>query len=343
MTNPPRVRIYDLDNRLLGQVRCTANRSYMLNEAGRCELEIAVNQLPNRDDVGVLFKPFNKVLVENENHEPWVGYIEGTADWTGTGVVTFWAEGAEGLLRYADPQDFSLYSGFFGGLSTGQEWTLNNEIGQLQDWGDDFGTESLYDALAEYFDDRNDDWGMTHLLGSDGSIQLVLNFWDRRGTVTDIILEESRNVELHSGTVLSTEGPVYNRVRMYGDGATWATRTQVNRGYKPSEDLFGRRVKILKEEYTTQKKLARVADDFLRGNAAPRLKLALTVTDSSLFDSILLGDFVWVQMHSVGFGPDYRIGFFDKLRVIGKEHNEMAGTMPIIVENDLLTWYRLNS
>lgn len=343
MSAAPRVRFFDIYNRLIGQVRCTANRSYVLNEAGICELEIATSQLPQQDDVGVFFKPHNRVLVENEGHEDWVGYLTGTQDWTGTGVVTFEAEGAEGLMRFIDPRNISILT-FWGGPVFGgfglPGFTINNQIGKFDDWEEDYGTASLYDELRDYFDDSEEDWGVTHSINSNGSLRLILNFWDRRGQAEPtLMLEESRDIELGRGTVLSTEGPIYNSVRVYGDGATWETREETIQTSNKAVDIFGLLTKVLKSEYTGRKKLNRTARQFIRKHFAPRIKLALTVTDTSVFEEISLGDVVRVNLHSVGFGPDFTIGFQVDLRVVGKEHNEVEGTMPIITEADLFSWY----
>lgn len=342
---PPRVRIFRRDGSPIRDVFCRADRSWVFNKAGACEFHIATSQFSNQDDLADLFYPFNRVLVEREGIHDWAGFLTGDSEWTGIGTVRVSARTPEYLTFYENPRNWSPYGGFSltGDVS---EYEIRNYLRSFSFGDFGYSTTSLYEELVDIFDESQDDWIGTHFLDDRGRLRFAVEFYDQSrasspklGKRVNRVLEQAQHFELQTGVALVTEGPIYNSVTVWGDGPDWENRPFQTREYKRSVELYGRREYAMKLPYTTPKKLNRVADDFIRKHAAPRLRVPVSLVDSDLFEEIFLGDYVTINLPELGFGPDRTKGLRGDAIVKALAHDEEHGTMPMIVETRIIDWY----
>lgn len=278
---------------------------WRLNGVGLAKFSLAYTDAACTPDV---LKPGNRLLVRYDNGLPdWGGVLDLPRRRTagGVGVTAYSAEYLLSLRRTAKGRYFSsqepglIYKAlieeanavwptgitpdyvYAGGEGRSPEYHYHDLLARIQD----------LQALSGY------DWVVLPRYEG-GTLTFCAYWYQRRGAdLSDTVhLVEGLNVEV---TTLDEQGPLYNAVRVVGQGTTWGDERPVSAAAIDSASVaeYGYREQATFTNATEQETLDAGAEALLAAYSAPSARLTISAEDRApaLFAAYDVGDTVTVR------------------------------------------------
>lgn len=342
MSNHVQVSVADPFGKLLAEIQPEVSEvSWLLNEVGGVNMTMRTDDDKWRADY---FRMGGMVLLEFEN---------GLPDWTGLSTGTQrirWQNGQRATVAYQSSERYlvrrrsgknvsfvnrtvsdivgTLVAEMNGKRKTpirvGDLWTNSPEVRR------EYHYTNLFDALKTLQQDTGGDWGVTGGRGTGNRLDLLLNFWPRRGT-------DKPNVALiedHNAVVVDYTEKDFNFVNdmvVVGAGSDWGlTRPEGVADDTTSiatYDLW--EGATVENDVTSEATLTTIARARVTASLVPYRVLTLDVMDLApgAFASYHIGDRVSVSCYSVGWGGVEGLG-----RVTARTFAPATGRSRVVLE-----------
>lgn len=328
-----RIRIFDRPTgRVLVDVVSSANRTYKLNDFGKCTFEVG---LDSRAALPEVMRFRNFVYVTHDGGLPaWGGYLFPPRTYSDVaGQVIMTAYSGERLLKLRRSESGTI-SGTPGDIFAGlvklanRREDLRVRVGEVYSGGKNMTyklgeSETLYDDAKRLAAMSGCDWGIEPYLDASGNITFLANWYARRGFAPGVLLEQGVNFEA-AENVLVEQGDLVNDMRVTGNGGASATAR--------AEEWIGEYGLIEgAESYSAEKTpdtldvyAGRAVQREARGRRTYRLKVG---NRGGLFAALGLGN-----TYPANFA---KIGRRASVRLLGMQYPDDAETVDLTVDEVL--------
>lgn len=347
---PSRITIYDHFGSSIAELTASTTRSWLLNDFGRCQFQLATFTDPNVTrrtlQYGNMIKiehiPSRDLNGRAQGKLPdWVGVILPPQEWE-YGLITVTAYSAEMLLKYRPMPFVTLnitadqivnqilaFANQFGGIqfgggridSTGELTSIDLRLSAQEE------LKNLASAFGHDFD-------VTPSFTSDGKLLPLLNWYSQRGITVPSVFSEGvgGNMKLPR---LTEGGEIVNVTNGFNAAVDPTTRISGYASNWPSISLYGPLGQNQVFSVDGQPAVQSATASYNNLHLNPRFTLDLTALDvGQTFGFLAIGN-VWnVVLKSIGFYAG-RIGFQGPARITGIEYDDLQNEC--IVTTDILT------
>lgn len=335
---PSRVTIFNHFGSPIAELSVSTTRSWVLNDVGRCQFQIAVFNNPSCTR-GIL-QYGNFVLVEHlptrdefgtarGTLPPWVGFITPPQEWD-FGVLTVTAYSAENLLAFR-PMPYTGINASAGGAFL-KIILYANSLGGFQiipgSIYDDNKRLSVQFRLSGYEEALNlskisgQDWDVSAVLQSPGrTLGLTANWYSQRGVLVNRLFSEGSvgNMRLPK---LYEQGMIANVIYGYNTASSTGTRYSSVKSDANSISDYGMFGVNNNFSADSQAAVDAASINLLNSSSRPKITLDLTALDNGqTFGGLAPGNIWNVSLKSVGFLGS-GIGFEGSVRILGMEYND---------------------
>ena len=302
-----RKAIYNHHGSWLTDIKATVNRTWKLNQYGSAEFKMAITD-PKTTQVNLEYGNF--IVCEHPKLPDWVGMLVGQV-WD-NGIITVQANQAEYIMETRITQRNQTIEGSPGIIFS----TLITELWDAEDWNivtpgtifpdgeklkREYHFDSLYSKIVELSKDSKCDWWLEPYIDNTGKLTFLANWSEKRGRPMTKILAEGKNIAL-GNNVLRVQGKIVNKLRMFGDGATWHEKPVASRNNKKSKDRFG---PMFGAEYApgvTKEELNALADTRIKETAYQRNTFSIIALDKrDTFNNLGMGNTGRLILKTYGF------------------------------------------
>jgi hypothetical protein len=201
----------------LTDLRATANRSWKLNDFGKCELTLAITSKKARAD---FLKHRNLLYIQHEFLPPWGGFLFTPQTWDDEAeIINLTAYSGERLLKLRRSEGKNI---------TGTPGTIFANIINLANAREDLfirpgeiytgGASRTYTfgKLDSYYEDAKQlskqtgmDWSIEPALDNNGRLYFLANWYEKRGQDQLIPLKQGFNIQSNSN-IYTIQGDLIN-------------------------------------------------------------------------------------------------------------------------------------
>jgi hypothetical protein len=193
---------------------------------------------------------------------------------------------------------------------------------------------TLYDPVAQWAKDGKNDWDVVGSV-SGGRIQFTANYYEKKGEIRLIRLDENLNVEL-SEKPMREQGDIYNDLWGSDSGShSWNDCMKSHRVDTDSAGQYGWRYGSFTHGYSSQSGSDKTTEARLDKSKAPRKTFDFSALDvGDLFNNLRIGDTLPVHLISVGFqGGGY--GTDTTARILGMTYDDIDNKVQLVLDEAL--------
>lgn len=332
--------VFDLNGHMLAELNVGSRRSWLMNQVGRCDL---IMSMRDPKAVPAIIKPGNMLLIQHEALPDWVGVFD-TPVGFGYGMLNLVAYSAEVVFGWRRTPLNKKISGTAGGLFAHILDFINAEdynekpiyAGEIYEGGPD-REETLGDLASvhlqriatradQYFD-------VTPNFTEAQTLQLLGNWYARRGQDLNLDLIEGKHIELKQGQLLVYDGNVVNDLMAYGDATTKSKRLTYQAVDEDSISLYG--LRQFPQVFAGNKEMETLKDNalkYIKGSKQPSATLDLLVADvNDVLKHMVVGNTLRLLLNNAGFMED-RLGFDGRVSLTAVEYDDFSNTVQLNVE-----------
>lgn len=327
-----RLTIFDKTGVRVAELDATFKRSWRLNEYG-----IGSFSVSTQDTKAIIdhLQFGNYIFSEHDKLPSWAGMIDTPRTW-GEGRINCSAYSGEYLMTMRiTPRTLNL-SGSYGMI---YDSLIKSRPHRLVRSGDIYGGGPVVSMTYNYADvyaeikklaqDSGNDFSFEPEIDSNGGLVFAAHWYEKRGMERAFVLYEDRHLRL-SSIALREQGEIRNRLRVYGEGATFDTRPVSRMEDDVSADKYGARWKAIYAGPFSGQELESIARKKLIEYAEPRKTFDLTVLDEgNAFHNCRIGDTQPVEFYTVGF-TGASLGMSTKVRVLQMEYDEENNILRVV-------------
>jgi hypothetical protein len=341
-----RVSVFTKDGYLLGDVRASTRRSWVLPRTGvvgQCEFDIsAFDRHANKKYLG-----WGKyLLVRHETLLPWIGVIYTPRSWS-FGRRKIRAYQAEKILewRRTPSQKFTGTAGsIFRQALQYTNAAMNNEkpirpniiFEDKNSREETFGNDAL-SHIKSLVARSGQDYEVTHTFDANGRLYLVGNWYERKGIETGRTFREGFNME-EVDNVMEESGDLWNDVTGMSDSSTQATRltfTSYNDAAIAENGLYQKGVVF--SGVSQQATLEQNVLEYLKRTAAASRQFDINAIDvNNEFKDLAPGNYWGVDMNYEGFDGQDGEGAQAKVQILGMEYDDANPKRARIISEEML-------
>lgn len=334
-----RIRIFDYTGNPIDEISATARRSWVLDDLGRCDFEIATNDTKFSE---INLRYGNLVYIQHTELPDWVGVIDTPRSWKKDKVVVT-AYSAERILewRFSTENEYRLLRGTAGAMI---KFMLDaaNQSGGTQILAGEFFTggidrqEVVHDPMLVHVQGilrrARYNFDVTPKISDMGRLELYLNIYQFKGIDTGLDLN-SDNTEWSQSPV-TEQGQIWNDIIGFGDSVVEQQRISTRQTNVQSASKYGVRqfVQVFQdnqERSTIEENTA----SLLIESAEPNITVDVTANNyNNTFRLLRTGNIWRVNLETGGFMEDGSVGFQKSMRITGMEYNPTARKVRLILE-----------
>lgn len=332
-----RLTFFDKTGVRIAELDATFRRSWRLNEYG-----IGSFTLSTQDAKAILdnLQFGNFIYAEHDKLPAWGGIIDTPRTW-GEGKITCSAYSGEYLMTMRiTPRTLNL-KGSYGSI---YDDLIKSRGHRLVRSGDIFGGGPVVRMIYNYADiyaemkklaaDSGYEFSFEPAINTNGGLYFSANWYEKRGMERPFILYEDRHLRL-SGTILREQGEIRNRLRIYGEGASFETRPVSKMDNRESSDKYGARWKAIYAGPFSGQALEDVALKLSKEYAEPRNTFDLTILDEGdAFKNSRIGNILPLELYSVGF-TGASLGLSTKNRFLQMDFDEENKLLKVVADEVL--------
>ena len=335
------VLLADISGRVIGEMQADVKGvAWKLNNYGQARMLASRAEYAQREHM-VQFG--NRLMIRFNNGLPdWGGVIDTPRKW-GDDMLEVVAYSGEYLLGWR----ITDRGRYFTSATVGDIYRavireaepFGVEIGYLWPGGNSHSTEYQFESLLDIAESslgrrlETIDWDVRPSLVN-GRIRFSANLYQRRGLDYTSPARSRAFVEgVNVSGSMSEQGPIANDIYLAGAGTGWGEDTRIYAQARDdnSERKFGlRQLGETLVDITPQETLDNAAANRLERYGTPRQVFSLTAWDHApaRFGDYDVGDTIWAEMFSVGFGG----GVGQSVRVMAREFQPGDNTMQLVVQ-----------
>jgi hypothetical protein len=342
-TPQDRVRIFTRTGSPVAEFRASVERSWSIGDEGRAQFDYPTRKTDVMSDYVIQFG--NWVLVENSQLPPWVGVIDVPRS-SGVRTATISAYTPEHMFGFRVGPTEQVITGPAGliyenliGLMNSAEQTIIRP-GNIWQGGaqrqETINPVYLSEVVKRLHEGSGEEYAFRPATDINGSLLIYADWTALLGTDTGILLHEGKgggNVE-SAATIMLEDGPVYNEILSYGDGATWQTKPQATVRDETSIGRYGLRQSA--QEYsgvtsTTTLQASGAQNLLVTRFTARTFRLnALNVGDT--FSYIGIGNMFTLRLENVGFNLGGQ-GLQTRVRISGMRYDpDIKNKIDLVVQ-----------
>lgn len=335
-----RISVYTRDGTPLDELQCSVTLADKLNSAERAVFSIAKT---DAKATAINLARRNLVLVEDDVYGTWAGVIWKPRTWyyDRIEVVAYSAEfllnfrRAPFLTQHGAPGDLYGYLIDQVNLSENlrvQRGTIDRD-GKQVDLTTKF--DNLYDAVVGFANRVGHDFSLTPGFDANNNLLFYANWYQRRGSLNNFMLEYSYDTRKPGGWVMQEQGDIVNNALTFSTG----TQGYVGIGNvfedATSKATYGLIEGVFSDpsvEPVTLDRHTLAGIDYYKN---PRNTFKLEVkndTTKKTFQNCGLGDTVRLMMDNVGFNFKGGLGVDTYVRILAREYDPEAGTLILTVD-----------
>lgn len=338
------IQIFDKSGNYLTEIEATISRWYKLNEFGKATFELATS---DQKCIEQYLEFGNLVYITHPKLPAWGGMIDTPREWRHGSVISS-VYSAEYLLKTRITQRSQTLAGPYGTIfQTMLEELFDSSSFNVIRAGSIFGGgpsvkrvynfAPLYDEIRNLAEESGNDFEIEPNIDSNGRLYFAAHWHKRKEFETNYTLYEDLNLELPA-VFLREQGTIANKLRIFGDGATFTTRPLGRVQDQESIDRFGVRFLAKSVSGSGADEVQDAAEAMIKVYAWPRKTFELTVADDPLnikknFENCRIGNILNVSFHSVGFSGS-GFGVESKVRILQMYYDENKNTLKLIIDQD---------
>lgn len=341
------IHVFDRQGKRLGEFAQDAQREWMTNEAGGCEIRVSLKGQLSRLGAARLAKMtqfFNLVYIPHDHLPGWCGVI--LEHGSGNEILTIRCLSAEQLLSFAVPERAETIKGSSGAIwrrmieIVNSQLDYNLEPGEVWEGGSQREeTVEMVDILSEAQRVADRAACQFEVVGMvDGSrLRLIANWYKDRGARAGRLVE-GVNIALPSGEIIRRSvAKMANRVTAVGNGGTNKSRPTYRIEDEASAARWGRLWWCEVYDNVSQTgTLERHARELLAERARPETLLRLNALDvNDTFSWLRLGNVADVRLIWNGITDDGAIGYSGLFRIQAMRYREGSDQIELVLEE---TW-----
>lgn len=330
-----RISIYNHFGQYLTEIDATLNRSWKLNEFGTATFAMSTSDDKCRKD----YLQFgNFIYAEHDKLPTWAGMIDTPRQW-GMGTVTVTAYSGEYILTTMITDRTATMQGVWGSIYQQLiEQTFNNDIGVLLKIGNIYGGGKsqnrtynyavIYEEVKRLVKESGADFELSPEIDENGRLYFNAHWYERRGMTKQFTLYEDMHFKL-SSNFLREQGRIANKLRIYGEGATFNSRPVASVNNIESIGAYGQRFMA---QLSQGEDIEANAEQLLAMYRHPRKTFDLAAVDiGDMFYQCRIGDIFPISCHSVGFSGS-GLGTSTNIRILQMSYNEETNELKLVVD-----------
>lgn len=330
-----RVTIYNPRGVKISEVDADFYREWKISEFGEGSFKISIND-PKFSEELVDFG--NWVYVEHSKLPEWIGTIETPREWEG-GVITVNCLSGEARLKRALTRSNVKLEGTtgdifqqlieeYGGNITGLVVGEVDNSGETSTFTEQY--ISLYEAANKLNDVNDDEWNVTPLVDSKGSVKFACNWKDKLGRRRKIKLFEDKVMK--QGGRMVEQGEIYNSVFAHGTGSNYKPKLVGEYTDWDGVADYGLSEWLYSDASVNQFNNDKIAMKKTQEYKNPRRTFTLALADvSDLFQNIEIGDIFDMQLYSMGF-TGKKVGLDTTVRILQMNYKDSENTVNIVAD-----------
>lgn len=335
-----RISVFTRDGVPLDELQCSVTLADALNKAERAIFSIAKTD-PKATAANLARR--NLVLVEDDAYGTWGGVIWKPRTWY-YDRIEFTAYSAEFLLSFrrapflnqnGTPGDIFGYLIDQVNLSENlrvQRGSIDRDNRRV-----DLSTkfDNMYDAVAGFANRVGNDFAFTPARDANNNLFFFANWYQRRGTTSDFILEYSYDTRKPGGWVMQEQGEIINNVLTFSTGTQGYVGIGLTYEDAVSRATYGLIEGVQSDPSIVDSTLDARSLAALAYYKSPRNTFKLEVKNDATkrtFQHLNLGDTVRLMMADVGFYSEGGLGIDTNVRILAREYDPEAGTMMLTVD-----------
>lgn len=325
-------------------------RSWILNDVGRCEFTISINDakfLESNIQFGnLLYIEHQPQLdvnwAQNGQLPPWVGYILPPRTWR-NGMVDVVAYSAESVLAFR-AMPFQKITGsprtIFTRILELAHQNANNIViqpGRIEDQDGHYSDElclSAYEHMKTIARNAGMNWDVTGSLSGNGQLELFANLYERKGLDTSFVVMNQNSEMPGNAPLLTEQGNPSNVVYGYSHAVTPQTRHSGKGINQKSIDDFGpMELNVVFPGIFDKTSVLNAAQNRANDLGRPVKLLRRIVLDyGKAFSFMEVGNVVTVRDTSAGFREDGSIGLEERCKILSVDYNDLSNKCPLNLE-----------
>jgi hypothetical protein len=336
---PSRILIFDVEGKQIAELNADFRRTWRLNAEAPATYTVS-NYDPKT--VSAFIEYGRYIHVEHDKLGVWSGMIDPPRDW-GYHKVQVTAYSGEHILKFMrSPLNFKSdgapgsivadliadSDGFHEILSMGSIYSEGKHIKQ------EAHLNTLYDLVAQWAKDAKNDWDVTGII-TGGRIRFNLNWYEKKGEIRLIRLDENLNIEL-SDKPMREQGEIYNDIWGYdSDKNSWNDCMKSHVIDTDSAGRYSWRYGTFAHGYSSKSGSDKATQAQLDKLKSPRKTFDFSALDvGSLYANLRIGDTLPVHLVSVGFqGGGF--GVDTTARILGMTYNDLDNKVQLVLDEAL--------
>lgn len=341
-----KITVFDHGGRSLGQLQVATVRSWVINDWGRCNFDIAlsdakanINMLQYGNFIYVEHIPsVDSSGAQRGTLPPWVGVILPLRTWR-PGFVSIYAYSGEYFCKKRGVP-LTTFSGTAGDIFTQmlqsqfRSGGLQVTPGAVEKTSANISYEvktNVYDHAKALAQIVYQNWNVTGQVDLNGQLTLYGNWYTQQGIAVNRPLTDGVNLEL-TDPLLTEQGDMVNYLVAYDSASTPASRNQITVRDDVSISDYGPLQATMVFQVTGAGPLAQAAQNFLLQNSQPTLIVSPTALDfNDTFSWLGIGNIWTITIPGAGFNGS-TIGFYSQCRVIGMEYDDNQNKVKLNVQ-----------
>lgn len=339
-----RVTVYDRSGQALSTLKCSTERSWVLNGEGMCTITLAVNDAKARQSI---LQYGNLMTIEHAELPLWAGVIDTDRAW-GNAKLTLTAWSAERLFKFRrGPLNLPLRESSAGALFqkliaiANADEDLRVRDGDIWYGGtprdETMDGRNIYDHVQEIAARTGHDWSIEGALDENGRLYFQADWYETKGSMSGLQLREGTNI-VAAEYIMTEQGIIVNDLMGIGDGSTPESRISYVEIDKTSRGLYGLRQAA--QDYSGNKEIGTLIAN-VRGTLAQSKHPIRTVIVTALdkgdtFKALRLGNILPLYMTTAGFLDDGNVGMNTNARILGMQYNDDFNQVGLVLQEEVL-------
>lgn len=336
-----RILVFDLDNKLAGEVHGTVDRGWAINDGGEATIKLSNVEAS---------KPFLQlgrlIYVDGGGNLPnWAGMID--TPWKAKSPVEVKAYDLNSLMGIRRPWNSEKIEGDTGTVAlhllelSNQLGDLGLREGEIEDGGKSINREitngaTTWAQIQKLAQDKGKELQFRPYF-ADKQLVIYLDLKTKLGSETQVLLTDGErgNMQVTSAEV---RGELFNSVRAINKGSTASNRLGSDT-FEDEESIgkYRRRNTLIQVSTTSQSDLEKYADSYLAGNAWPTLYLQVAAIDPTMnkvFPYLRLGNTINLRATQLIL-PGGKIGWSGQVRITAMSYEETNNLVKMNVEGSI--------
>ena len=337
------IQIYDKSGNYLTEVEATISRWWKLNEFGKATFELSTTD-EKCTEKNLEFG--NLIYVSHPKLPAWGGMIDTPREWRKGSVIVSIYSGPY-LLKTGITQRSQTVAGPYGSIFRALlEESFDSADYNVIRAGEIFGGgpsvkreynfAPLYDEIRNLAVESGNDFEIEPIIDVNGRLYFSANWHKRKEFRTGYTLFEDLNLELPQ-VFMREQGIIANKLRLFGDGATFSSRPTARVQDNESIAKFGARF-LAKSVSGGADEVSDAAEEMIKVYAWPRKTFELTVADDpegvkKNFENCRIGNILKLEYYSVGFSGS-GFGVEAEARILQMYYDDEANKLKLIIDQE---------